>query len=461
MAELDSSITNAENKINDPKVMKAWTFYDWANSVYSLVIATAIFPIFFEATTKTPVKLADGTIGETDRLDFFGISMVNTELYSYVIAASLAAVIIVLPIVSGIADYSGKKKFFLKVFCYIGALATASLMFFSKEYIELSMLSVFFASFGFWGSVAIYNSYLPNIATPDKHDFLSAKGFSRGYVGSIILLVICILITKISSLDGTVKMGICFAAVALWWAGFAQYTFKYLPHIPGTKEKGQKRSESMILGGFKEILSVKNSVFKTIRLKRYLIAFFVFSMAVQTIMLMAQFFGMKEIVRIDEFGNEVIGLETNQLIIAILAVQVIAIPGAYFCSWVSSKIGNKKTIIAILAVWILICWGAYAIINTPNEFYFIAGCIGFVMGGTQSIARSTYSKYLPEVKDTTSYFSLYDVAEKIGIVIGLFTFGYIEGITGSMRNSVLALIVFFALGMLVTFMVPNRETIRE
>ncbi len=432
-------------KKGDPKITKAWTYYDWANSVYALVISTAIFPIYYnEVTTQK-----DDAGGFTDTLFFFGKEFVNTELYSYVIAASLFIVVILSPILSGIADYSGKKKFFLKVFCYIGSIACATLFFFNTDHLELSMLSVLLASIGYWNSIVFYNSFLPEIAEPEDHDKLSAKGYSRGYIGSVILLIACLILIMVLE----VSAGWSFILVALWWAGFAQYTFKWLPE----NTYSRKAKGNLISHGFEELMSVYKKVRKTKRLKAYLLSFFIFSMAVQTIMLMAQFFGMKEIWRYDEAGELVRGLSQTQLIVSIILVQLIASPGAYVFSWCSSKLGNKKTLMIALSVWIIVCVCAFLFVREPKGFYITAMCIGFVMGGTQSLSRSTYSKFLPETQDHASYFSLYDVLEKIGIIIGMFSFGYIEGVTGSMRNSLLSLVVFFTVGLLLLFLIPKKE----
>ncbi|WP_306639838.1 MFS transporter [Sanyastnella coralliicola] len=433
-------------------IQKAWAFYDWANSTYALVISTAIFPIFYNAKTTAD----DGST----MVEFFGASFVNTELYSYVIAASLIMVIILSPMLSGIADVTGRKKLFLQLFCYIGSLGCAGLYFFDTAHLEWSMLGAFLASLGYWNSIVFYNAYLPEIAAPEDQDKLSAKGFVWGYVGSVLLLVINLVMIMVISDDLTPW---AFIMVAVWWAGFAQITFRKLPR----SSRQNAPRQAIWTKGFKELRSVWNQMQGMTRLKRYLLAFFVFSMAVQTIMLMAQFFGMKEVFVISDpsgVGHGVfpplvqssVGLETAQLIIAIILVQLIAIPGAWLFARGSASLGNINMLIIALMSWIAVCIFAFVVVDTPNEFFFAAGWIGFMMGGTQALSRSTYSKLLPETEDHTSFFSFYDVVEKIGIVIGMFSFGYIEGITGSMRNSVLSLIVFFTIGLLLLLWIPRQ-----
>lgn len=436
----------------DKKLISGWAFYDWAASVYNLVIATAVFPIFYNEVTITK----ENGIVVDDTVEFLGRSFVNTELYSYTISASLLLVVILIPMLSGIADYAGKKKRFMQIFCYIGATACASMAFFTVEHLEWSMLTIFFASVGFWTSFVFYNSFLPEIAAPEDQDRVSAKGFARGYIGSVLLLVINLVMIQVLNIPNAAQWS--FVSVGLWWIGFAQITFRRLPDNPYDKTaKG-----SLIQKGFDELRDTYKKAFATVRLKRYLVSFFVFSMAVQTIMLMAQFFGMKEVyqeVLNEETGllETVQGLETSQLIISILLVQIIAIPGAYLFSMSSKFIGNIRTLLIAIFGWIFICLFAYFVVDDPTTFYIIAGIIGLVMGGTQALARSTYSKFLPESTDHASFFSLYDVLEKIGIIVGTFAFGLIEGITGSMRESVLSLVAFFAVGFLLLLLVPKKE----
>lgn len=428
-------------KKGDKKTMRAWAFYDWANSVYPLVISTAIFPIFY--STKT-AELGLGP--NSDEVMFFGNQMKNTVLYEYVIAASFLMVCILSPLLSGVADYSGSKKRYLQFFCYLGALATASLYFFDPEHLEWSMLSIFFASLGFWNSLVFYNAYLPEVAEPEDHDNLSAKGFSYGYAGASILLVICLYLIQAQGMPAIYA----FVMTGLWWIGFSQITYRKLPN-PQTKNKITKR----ILGdGFRELRKVGAFIRNTKRLKRYLISFFLFSMGVQTVMLIAVLFAKKEVFIPDPITGEA---NDAGLIIAVLLIQFIAIPGSFAFSWSSKKIGNVKTLGVALFIWSLCCTYAYLFVDNELNFYILASVVGFVMGGTQSLSRSTYSKYLPETKDTASFFSFYDITEKLGIVLGMVIVAYAESITGDMRTSVLALIVFFILGFVSLFFIPSKE----
>ncbi len=414
---------------NDKKITTAWAFYDWANSVYNLVITTVIFPMFYIAVTAGQMP--------QDRVSFFGFKPINSELYSYVLSASFLIVVLLVPILSGIADYTGKKKRFMQFFCYLGALSCIGLYFFDPKHLEFSMLFFFLASIGFWGSLVYYNSFLPEIATPDQHDRLSARGFALGYIGSVLLLIA--LLVAIKGYAMPVKYA--FVAVGVWWAGFAQITYYYLPN--SVNQKPIRISYSIVKNGYKELQKVWNELKHIKKIKRFLLAYFSYNMGVQTVMVMAVIFANKEI---NWPIDPTTGTANNTgLIVSVIIIQLIAIIGAIVMSRLSKIIGNVMVLIIAVFLWIGICIAAY-FIHQPMEFYLLAAAVGFVMGGIQSMSRSTYSKLLPETKDHASYFSFYDVLEKIGLVIGPLVFGYTNGLTGSMRFSVLIIAVFFVIG---------------
>ncbi|MDH7912703.1 MFS transporter [Winogradskyella sp. SYSU M77433] len=430
----------SELKKGSKKLLNAWAFYDWANSVYTLTIASSIFPIFYSALFVSEVK----------KILAFGYEFKSTALITFVTAFTFMVVAVMSPILSGIADYIGNKKNFMKFFCYVGSAGCIGLYWFSLDRIHLSLLFYFMGLIGYWGSLVYYNSYLPDIAFEEQQDSISAKGFSLGYIGSVLLLIVNLAMVM-SQEDGTDKMQMMrysFITVGIWWAGFSQYTFYILPKGVSS---GHKVTKDVVLNGFKELKGVWKQLKGNLRLKRYLNAFFVFSMAVQTIMLVAVYFGEEEI----DWGSD--EAKTTGLIVSILVIQLVAILGAFLTSRASSKFGNIPTLIAVNFIWMGLCFYAY-FMETPIQFYIAASLVGLVMGGIQSLARSTYSKFLPETEDTTSYFSFFDVAEKIGIVIGMLIYGFIDQITGSMRNSILFLFVFFLLGIILLFRVPKQES---
>jgi len=422
-----------------PKLMQAWAFYDWANSVYTLVIASTIFPIYYGALFRQK---------DIEEIQLAGFTIQSDALIPYVTAIGFLIIAVISPLLSGIADYLGNKKFFLQFFCYLGSISCMSLYFFSLENIVISLLIYLLALIGFWGSLVFYNSYLPDIAPKEQQDRISAKGFSLGYIGSVILLLICLaMVLLVDESKAIQMMRYSFVLVGIWWIGFSQYTYFYLPNHRNDK----KLHVDIIFNGFKELNKVWQEIKHIIALRRYLGAFFVYSMAVQTIMIIAAYFGEKEV----NWGSD--SKRTIGLIVSILVIQLVAVFGAWITSKLVSKYGNIKILIVLNFLWICICTYAYFVI-TPNDFYIAAFCVGLVMGGIQSLSRSTYSKLIPtNAKDTTSFFSFYDVAEKIGIVIGMLTYGYIADITGRIQNAILFLILFFIVGLLLLFRVPKNK----
>ena len=420
------------------KLLNAWAFYDWANSVYTLVISSTIFPIFYGALFR-----AKGI----EEVELFGFLIRSEALISYVTALGFLIITFISPLLSGIADYLGNKKFFLKLFCYVGSVSCMSLYFFSLENIIFSLITYLLALIGFWGSLVFYNSYLPDIAHKEQQDKISAKGFSLGYIGSVVLLLICLaMVMMVEETKAIQMMKYSFLLVGIWWIGFSQYTYYYLPD----NKNSNKMHKNVIFNGFRELLKVWYQIKNILPLKRYLAAFFVYSMAVQTIMIIAAYFGEKEV----QWGSD--SKRTTGLIISILVIQLVAVFGAWITSKLVEKFGNIKVLMLLNFLWILICTYAYFVV-TPNDFYIAAFFVGLVMGGIQSLSRSTYSKFIPsDTKDTTSFFSFYDVAEKVGIVIGMLTYGYIADITGKIQNAILFLILFFIVGLLLLLRVPKN-----
>ncbi|UNY98677.1 MFS transporter [Zhouia spongiae] len=419
------------------KLLNAWAFYDWANSVYSLVISSAIFPIYYGALFR---------VAGIEKVSVLGGEIARAPLISYVTSLAFVFIAIITPLISGIADYLGNKKVFMKFFCYLGGVSCIGLYWFTIENIYIGLLCYFLGLVGFWVSFAINNSYLPDVAYPEQQDRISAKGFSMGYIGSVILLIINLIMVMFPGIFGITSdagegaemlaMKYSFVSVGIWWILFSQYTFYHLPK--GYKKEGVRTN--VILNGFRELKSVWDQLKEQPKLKRYLGAFFVYSMAVQTVMLIATYFGEEEIA----WGSA--DERTMGLIISILVIQLVAIAGATFTAMASKKYGNINTLMVINILWILICIYAYYL-QTPFNFYIAAGCVGLVMGGIQALSRSTYSKFLPDTTDTTSFFSFYDVAEKIGIIIGTFLYGFIAQTTGNMRNSIVFLGIFFVAGV--------------
>ena len=449
--------------------------YDWANSVFSLTITTAIFPPYFEGVSKAASVASGNYINGIYYIDIFGFKLVNSALYSYAISFGFLLVALFSPILSGIADARQSKKKFMQFFCYLGSLSCMMLYFFTPENLGLGITFFVIALFGFGGSLVFYNAFLPEIATEDQYDSLSAKGFSMGYIGSVLLLLIdlgvilnvsfffpiaekaqeLILLNpnlllneameKATTYYTSIASRMAFVSVGLWWAGFAQITFRNLPEKTKAKVKGERifyKGLQEIKKVWKEISLPQNRV-----IKMFLLGFFFTSMGVQTVMYVASLFGKQEL-----------NMELGKLIATVLIIQLIAIFGAWGFSKLSAKIGNIYSIILMLLVWIGITTAAY-LVRTEIQFYILAAVVGLVMGGIQSISRSTFAKLIPDgTQEPASYFSFFDVCEKMATVLGTFVFGFINNYTENMRTSVLALIIFFIIAL---FFIARIENFKE
>jgi MFS transporter, UMF1 family len=414
------------------KVVNAWTMYDWANSVYNLVITSTMFPGYYEAVTKNEAT--------NNEVVFLGRTFVNTALYNYALGFAFLVVAIMSPILSSIADYKGNKKSFLRFFCTVGSIACSCMYFFDGNHVSLGIYLLIIACIGYWASLVFYNSFLPEIAAEKDQDRISAKGFTMGYIGSVLLQIFCFVLLFKGVWFGieteSKALQISFLLVGFWWFGFAQIPLRILPK---GKPALQQPYNNIFANGFIQLKKVWNEIKTHTVLKRFLYAFFFYNMGVQTVMLAATLYGKSEL-----------NIPLTNLIVAILLIQLVAIPGAILMSKLSAKIGNIKVLIAVVMLWILCCIIGYLLPkNGIYQFYGLAVLVGFIMGGIQSLSRSTYAKFMPATSLTTSYFSFYDVTEKIAIVIGMFSFGFITELAGgSQRNSILALITFFAIGLL-------------
>lgn len=429
MASLPVSGTPADSQLlNQPKVLNGWAMFDWANSAFALVITVAVFPDYFNAMTD-------------DTLYILGLSIPNTALFAYLVSGSYLMIALVSPFLSGIADSGGKRLWFLRFFTTMGALSCLMLFFFQgMATLWIGCLFFVLAMIGFAGGLVFYNSFLPLIASPDNYDRISARGFALGFVGSVILLVFNLLLILYPSWfglpeEGTLAVRIVFITVGLWWIGFAQIPFNRLP--PDEKKAG--KIGKMAGDGWKEIKRVWQEIKQYSQLKRFLTAFFFYSAGVQTILFLASTFAADEL-----------AFESQELILLILLLQILAIFGAYGFAFLSQRIGNRNSLLTMLFIWLGICVTGY-FVTGKADFYGIAAAVGLVMGGIQSLSRSTYAKLIPSKTDVTSYYSFYDVVEKVAIVIGTASFGILDAITGSMRTSLLMLAMFFAAGIVVLF----------
>lgn len=432
--------------MNNAKTVQAWCMYDWSNSVYNLVITSTFFPIYFLGVTKA-------SFGE-NTVPFLGGTFKNSSLYDFTLAFAYLTMALLLPILTSIADSQGNKKRFMQFFCYLGGLACIGLYWFRGENIEWGILCFVLAVVGYAGSLVFYNSYLPEIAAPEDRDKVSARGFMMGYIGAVIMQMIGfgLVLYFMGKGDKTSGPLITFLLVGLWWMGFAQITFA---RLPDGKRPTQKSNGFFLTAGFKELAKVWRQLKKLTVLNWYLAAFFFYSMGVQTLLLAATM-----------FGSKILGMPANKLIVTIVIIQLVAIVGAIVMAKLSGKYGNLSVLMGVVLLWIVLCCCTYTIatwresgMDVEFYFYFLAAIMGFIMGGVQALSRSTYSKLMPVTKDTASFFSFYDVTEKMATVVGIFTFGFIDELLG-MKNSLLAMIVFFVFGM-IALMITKQKQAKE
>lgn len=418
-------------ELNNKKIIRAWTFYDWANSAYSLIITSAIFPIYYSSIVPEKILLLNH---EVDR----------SALASYAISLSFLITAFLSPLLSSIADYYGNKKLFMKFFCYVGAFACMGMFYFTKDPISqksnvlYGLICSVVASIGYCGSIVFYNAFLPEIASKDKQDAVSARGFAMGYIGSVILMLLCFALLLLNDqyhwMSDSLPPRLSFVAVGLWWIGFAQFAFF---HLKEKQMESKELSKAILFNGYHELKKVFHQLKSIPKLQRFLLSFFFYNMGVQTVMYMATYFAKDEL-----------KLETLQLLLVVLIIQLVAILGAHLFSSLSKKKGNIFSLMLLVICWVGICYAAY-FIETVYAFYALAFSVGMVMGGIQSLSRSTYAKMLPPTDDTASYFSFFDVCDKIGIVIGTLSFGLVADLMGGMRNSVVIISLYFVAGFLL------------
>ncbi|MFN0175091.1 MAG: MFS transporter [Saprospiraceae bacterium] len=425
---------------NNPRTINAWAFFDWANSAYALVITVAIFPAYFLTMT------GDGIKETIDYVQVAGLRMTNSSLFAYSISLAYLIIAAISPILSGIADYGGKRIAFLRFFSLLGALACMSMWFFTDMgTLWVGVTGFILATIGFAGGIVFYNSFLPIIATEDRYDDVSAKGFSYGFIGSVILLLINLVVISNYKWFGFEAKGLAvptaFVMVGLWWIGFSQIPFRRLPQDSNTKTR------SNLLGkGYQELRKAWRNLKGNPNALRFLAAFFCYNAGVQAVLFLAS-----------TFADVVLGFDAQKLIYLVLILQIVAIGGAWASAKLSGRKGNKFSIMVMLVIWTVVCITGYYV-QTGLDFYLLAAGVGVVMGGIQSLSRATYAKLLPEdTPDTASYFSFYDVMDKVSTVAGTFTFGLVQQITGDMRDSVRALAVFFVISLIIFSVVKIRR----
>jgi UMF1 family MFS transporter len=430
-----------QNINKNKKAVFGWTMYDWANSVYALAITTAIFPTYFSAISKEVALRQDGNFFI---VPFLGMEVPSVSLYSYALSFSYFIIAVLSPLFGAIADYSGSKKKFMFGFCLLGSISCSLMYFFDKNTYSMGVILFFLAAIGYAGGNIFNDAFLPEVSDPEDYPKISARGYMMGYIGSVIQLLISLgLILKFDILGFSSKIDATktsFLIVGLWWFLFAQITFATLKD----QKKEINKNENILKKGFEELFKVLAEVKNDAYMKAFLLSFVFYNMGVQTIIYVAALFGTDEL-----------HLRQEQLILTVLFIQLVAIIGSQVFAYLSKKIGNLPTLLSGMVLWIIICCVAYTI-DTAFQFYILACCVGFIMGGTQALSRATYSIFIPDGEDNASFFSFYSIADKISVILGLLSYGLINQLTHNMRTSILFLISYFVVGMILMIMLRKK-----
>ncbi len=422
--------------IIDKKVIRRWTMFDWANSAYSLIISSAIFPAYYTAVVPDDIPL------------WSGLTIDKEVAASYAISFSFLVVVLLAPVLSGIADYTASKRRYMRLFTYLGSISCLLMIFFTEQTYFLGISLSVLASIGFSGSLVFYNAFLPEIAPPDMQDKVSAQGYMMGYIGAVILMFACLIFIELNDRLawglGSWPVRLSFVAVGVWWLGWGEYALAYLRDKP--VDHVIQRSQSLYKMGLKTLGDAYRHIQKIPNMQRFLLAYFFYNMGVQTVMYMAVYFASSEL-----------SMESSALILTILIIQFLGILGAYLFANLAQSWGNIRTLQLIVLIWVGVCIGAYRT-ETDVEFMLLASVVGLVMGGVQSLSRSTYSKQIPtDYEENSSFFSFYDVTDKIATVIGTATFGAVASVAGGFRGSALALMVYFLIGLALLSRVRNYK----
>jgi UMF1 family MFS transporter len=418
------------------KTIFGWCMYDWANSAFATTILAAVLPIYF--VSIVPEGGVDISILG------FTFHAFATPLWSFSITIAMVIVALSAPVLGAIADYSRAKRQFLIFYTYLGAVFTALLV--TVGYGDYLRASLFFiiALIGFAGGMVFYNAFLPEIAPEGEREYVSGKGFAFGYLGGGILLLLNLLMIEkhgwFGIPDAAWGARLSFLTVGVWWGLFAIPTFRF---VRDRKDKVAAKVR-YIRHGFKTLADTFRKMRRFTELVKFLISFLIYNDGVQTVIVMAAIFGREEL-----------GFEASTLIGCLLMVQIIGFPAALFMGRLAQWIGEKRTIYLCLIVYcIIVIYGFF--MSQPWEFWVLGFLVGLVQGGSQAISRSLYSSLLP-VGHSAEFFGFFAIANRFASIFGPLIFGLVAVLTGSIRNSILAIIVFFIVGFLILMTVDVEQ----
>jgi UMF1 family MFS transporter len=439
--------------INDKREIFGWAMYDWANSAFSTTVGTVFLaPYVANLAAEAAKPYADGLA----RLA--GVPVAPDSFFPFCVSISVGLQVLILPILGAIADYSHLRKQMMQLFAVLGAVATVALFFTTAPVWWLGGLLYIIANLAFGAALVFYNSYLPDIASPDQRDKVSSYGWAMGYLGGALLLVVnlalYLLHNKIGlAADTAVRINL--ASAGLWWLGFSFFTWVRLR--PRHAAKRIPAGENYVSVGFKQLWGTLKGVRRFPETLKFLLAYFLYNDGIQTVIAVSATFAAAPLLR----GGLEIGQST--LTIVILMIQFMAYFGALLWGRLAGRIGAKQSILVSLVIWAGVVIYAYIGLRGDTrvvEFFILGGCIAVVMGGSQAISRSLFAQMIPASREA-EYYSFYEVSERGTSWIGPFLFGMMNQVFGSLRPAILSLIFFFVMGLIVLPFVNVKKAVAD
>ncbi len=431
-----------ERKIKKERL--GWYFYDWANSAFPTTVITVFLGPYL-------TSIANAVADKNGMLSIFGIDISSGAYFPYLVSISVLLQVIILPLIGGLVDKTNMKKLILGITAYIGAFSTLALFFLEGERILFGGLMFLVANIAFGSSAVVYNSILNDIADISERDSVSSKGWAFGYIGGgLLLLLNLIFYSKAESfgVSGGFAVRICLASAGAWWAVF---TIPTLMWVRNYKSSSQARANfaKVLKSGFGQLFITLKSIRKYPKTLFFLLAYLMYNDGVQAVITLAA-----------QFGQEEIGLEISFLTTVILIVQFVAFFGSLAFGYLADKIGSKNSLIVSLVIWIAAVAYAFLYLYGESEFMILGIAIGFVLGGTQALSRSLFSKMIPKGREA-EYFSLYELSERGTSWLAPLIFGVVYQFSGSYRYAILSLLLFFAIGLVMLLFAKVEEAISE
>jgi len=436
---------------NNPREVFGWKMYDWANSAFSTTIVGALFGPYLTEITQRVV----GENGTVLSLGPFG-EITSKSYFPTCVSVAVFLQIFLLPILGSIADYSNLKKKMMALFCYIAVAATCLMYFVDGRLYWLGGLLFIVANLGFGAAVVFYNGFLNDITTEDQRDKVSSRGFAYGYLGGGLLLALNFLLVKSAprlGMDPFMAVRLSFLSAGLWWGGFGLISFATLR--TRAAEKSLPAGKTYLTIGFSELGRTFRELARLRHTLKYLIGYLFFNDGIQTVISMASVFMAQEL-----FTAR--GLKTDQsfLLLIFLMVQFVAIFGALFFERLAYAINTKNAIMVSLVLWAAVVIYGYGFLQTTNQAWFMAAVIAIVLGGSQALSRSLFSRMIPAGREA-SFFGIYEVSERGTSWMGPLVFGAVVAATNSYRQALLSLIIFFVVGAIVLYLTDTDKAIHE